>query len=185
MFSVASQIAEVELFFEALYLYSLYWEWQGYSSPCLYLNFASVMILCRVSSCIPSFSWRGRGVRGAFYTFTSFLSWVGHRGGGMGCLPSCVFVFIRYRWKKIDSVKINPLLIFPVYSFLLLSCLSCFKHPSLLSRDFPSTFFCSIYFFFLLLVSCFYTLRPFQIVLLTLSCGAGRREIRRFEGRRV
>ena len=54
-----------------------------------------------------------------------------------------------------------------------------------MSRDFPSTFFCSIYFFFLLLVSCFYTLRPFQIVLLTLSCGAGRREIMRFVGRRV
>ena len=78
--------------------------------------------------------------------------------------------------------SLNPLLIFPVQSFLLLSCFPCFKHPSLLSRDFPSTFFCSIYFVFLLLVSCFYTLRPFQIVLLTSSCGAGRREIRRFVG---
>ena len=107
MFSAASQIAEVELFFEALYLYSIYWEWQGYSSPCLYSNFASVMVLCRVSSCIPSFSWGGRGVRGTFYTFSSF---------------------------------------FYLQSFLLFSCLSCFKHPSLLSRDFPSTFFCSIYF---------------------------------------
>jgi len=32
--------------------------------------------------------WRGRGVRGAFYTFSSFLSWVGHRGG-MG-RPVCI-----------------------------------------------------------------------------------------------
>ena len=39
--------------------------------------------------------------------------------------------------------------------------------------------------FFLLLVSCFYILRPLQIVLLTSSCGAGRREIRRFVGGRV
>jgi len=37
----------------------------------------------------------------------------------------------------------------------------------------------------LLLVSCFYTLRPFQIVLLISSCGADRREIRRFVERRV
>ena len=126
------------------------------------------MILCRVSSCIPSFSWRGRGVRGAFYTFSSFfLSQVGHRGGDGTSAILCI-----------------PLLIFPVQSFLLLSCLSCFKHPSLLSRDFPSTFFCSI-FFYLLLVSCFYTVRPFQIVLLPSSCGAGRREIRRFVGRRI
>ena len=68
---------------------------------------------------------------------------------------------------------------FYLQSFLLLSCLSCFKHPSLLSRDFPSTFFCSIYFLLCLLVSCF------QIVPLTSSCGAGRREIRRLVGRRV
>ena len=33
MFSAASQIAEAELFFGALYLYSIYWEWQGYSLP--------------------------------------------------------------------------------------------------------------------------------------------------------
>ena len=141
MFSAASQIAEVELFFEALYLSIFYiLREQGYSSPCLYLNFASVMIQCQVSYCIPSFSWRGRGVRGAFSTFSSFfLSRVGHRGGDGTSTILCI-----------------PLLIFPVQSFLLLSCLSCFKHPSLLSRDFPSTFFCSIYFFFLLLVSCFY-----------------------------
>jgi len=88
MFSAASQIAEVELFFEALYLYSIYWEWQGYSSPCLYLNFASVMIQCRVSYCIPSFSWRGRGVRGAFSTFSSFFIASGTwRGGWDVCHP--------------------------------------------------------------------------------------------------
>ena len=33
MFSAASQIVEAELFFGALYLYSIYWEWQGYSLP--------------------------------------------------------------------------------------------------------------------------------------------------------
>ena len=160
MFSAASQIAEVELFFEALYLYSIYWECQGYSPPCLYLNFASVMMLCRVSSCVPSFSWRGRGVRGAFYTFSSFfLPQVGHRGAGDGT----------------SAILCIPLLIFPVQSFLLLSCLSCF----------PFHFFLFNLFFFLLLVSCFYTLRPFQIVLLTSSYGGGRREIRRFVGRRV
>ena len=82
MFSAASQIAEVELFFEALYLSIFYiLREQGYSSPCLYLNFASVMILCWVSSCIPSFSWWGERGEGAFYTFSSFLSQVGHRGG--------------------------------------------------------------------------------------------------------
>ena len=37
-------------------------------------------------------------------------------------------------------------------------------------------------FFFLLLVSCFYTLRPLQIILLTSSWGAGRREIRMYKG---
>ena len=36
MFSAASQIGEAELFFGALYLYSIYWEWQGYSLPCLF-----------------------------------------------------------------------------------------------------------------------------------------------------
>ena len=40
-------------------------------------------------------------------------------------------------------------------------------------------------FFFLLLVSFFYALRPLQIVLVTSSCGAGRRDIRMFGGERV
>ena len=123
------------------------------------------------------FQWNFLVGRGVFYTFSSFLYWVGHRKGWMGRLPSCVL-----GEKKLDSSI--PLLIFPLQSFLLFSCLSCFKLPSLLSREFPSTFFCSNYFFFLLLVCCFY-IRPFQIVLLTSSCGAGRREIRRFVGRRV
>jgi len=73
MFSAASQIAEVELFFKAMYLYSIYSEWQGYSPPCLYLNFASVMILCLVRSCIPSFSGRGkRGEGGILHIFQFF-----------------------------------------------------------------------------------------------------------------
>ena len=98
MFSAASQIAEGELFFEALYLSIFYiLREQGYSSPCLYLNLASVMILCRVSACIPSFSWRGDG--GILHIFQFFLSRVGHRGG-MGRLPSCIFVFNRYWLKK-------------------------------------------------------------------------------------
>ena len=50
-------------------------------------------------------------------------------------------------------------------------------------RDFPSNFSCSIFFF--LLVSCFYVMRPLQIVHVTLSCGAGRRDTRRFGGGRV
>ena len=59
--------------------------------------------------------------------------------------------FSWWRWRGVMGVfytfsSLNPLLIFPVQSFLLLSCFPCFKHPSLLSRDFPSTFFCSIYF---------------------------------------
>ena len=100
-----------------------------------------------------------RGVRGVFYTFSSFLSLVGHRKGWMGRLPSCALVFIRYWWKKLD--RSNPLQIFPVQSFLLFSCLSCFKLPSLLSRDFPSTFF--LFKFFFLLASCFLFLhfKPF------------------------
>ena len=40
-------------------------------------------------------------------------------------------------------------------------------------------------FFFLFLVSCFYSLRPLQIVLVKWSCGSGRRVIRRFRGGRV
>jgi len=108
MFSAASQIAEVELFFVALYLYSIYWEWQGYSPPCLYLNFASVMILCRVSSCIPSFSWwRGRGVRGAFYTFSSlFLSQGRHRGGDGTSAILCICLY-SLSVKKIDNVNLK------------------------------------------------------------------------------
>ena len=76
MFSAASQIAEIELFFEALYLNSIYLEWQGYYPPCLYLNFASVMILCRVSSWISSFSWwrgGGRCEGGTLHIFSSFF----------------------------------------------------------------------------------------------------------------
>ena len=102
IFSVASQNAEAEVLFGALCLYSIFWEWQGYSLPCLFLNFASV-IYC-VSSCIPSLhtfnkiSWWG-GEGGVLHIFKFFLSWVGHRGG-IGCLPSCVFVFIRYWWKN-------------------------------------------------------------------------------------
>ena len=59
------------------------------------------------------------------------------------------------------------------------------KPPSLMSRDFLPIFPVQFSFVFLLLVSCFYTLRPLQIVRLTSSCGAGRREIRRFVGGRV
>ena len=59
-----------------------------------------------------------------------------------------------------------------------------FQAPiSKIKRDFPSNFSCSIFLF--LLASCFYSLRPLQIVLLTLRWGAGRTEIRRFVGGRV
>ena len=52
--------------------------------------------------------------------------------------------------------------------------MSC-KPPYLISRAFPSNF-SKFSFFFLLLISCFYPLRPIQIVLVTSSCGAGRRD---------
>ena len=59
-----------------------------------------------------------------------------------------------------------------------------FQAPiSKIKRDFPSNFSWSIFFF--LLASCFYSLRPLQIVLLKLSWRAGRTEIRRFVGGRV
>ena len=58
--------------------------------------------------------------------------------------------------------------------------------PSLISRDFSSNFSCSLFFF--LLASCFLFL-DFEAspnrILVTLSCGAGRREIRKFVGGRV
>ena len=59
------------------------------------------------------------------------------------------------------------------------------KPPSLISRDFPSNFTCSICFF--LLTSCFLFLhfKSLQIVLLTSSWRAGRREILRFVGGRI
>ena len=108
--SAASQIAEAELFFGALYLYSIYWEWQSYSLPCLFLNFASVMILCqllipRYNTLSMKFSW-WRGGGGVLHIFQFFLSRVVHRGG-MGRLPSCEVVFIRYGWKRLDGVKLK------------------------------------------------------------------------------
>ena len=59
------------------------------------------------------------------------------------------------------------------------------KPPSLISIDFPSNNSCTVFFFLLASCSCFYTLRPLQIVILTLSCGTSRREMMRFVGRRV
>ena len=50
-------------------------------------------------------------------------------------------------------------------------------------RRVPFHFSCSIFFF--LHFSCFYVLGPLQIVLVTLSCRIGRKEIRKFEGGRV
>ena len=49
----------------------------------------------------------------------------------------------------------------------------------LIIRDFPSNISCLIFFF---LVPCLYGLSPLQIVLVTLSFGTGRSEIRRFGG---
>ena len=75
-------------------------------------------------------------------------------------------------------------------SFLGLGGGSALSTPSLVgggtsSKRFPFHLFLLIFFFLLASFSCFYTLRPFQVVLLTLSCGAGKREIRRFVGGRV
>ena len=56
------------------------------------------------------------------------------------------------------------------------------------TKRFPFQFFLFNFLFsscFLFFVYCFYILRPLQIVLLTSSCGAGRREIRGFVGGRV
>ena len=53
----------------------------------------------------------------------------------------------------------------------------------LIFRDFPYNLSCSILFF--PLIFCFFVLRPLQIVLVTWSCGASRREIMRFGGGRV
>ena len=79
----------------------------------------------------------------------------------MGHLPSCVFVFICYQGKKLDSVKLkSPSNFSSSFLFILL------KAPISTVKRFPFHFFSvQILFFFLLLVSCFYTLRPFQIVL--------------------
>ena len=90
------------------------------------------------------FSWRGGRVGGMLHIF-QFLFWVGHRGC-MGRLPSCVLVFISYRWTKLD-LKLKAF-------FFFLVCLVLSPH-----------LFCqeiSFHFFYLLLNSCFYTLRPFD-----------------------
>ena len=87
----------------------------------------------------------------------------------------CIYSFFYYIYALV-FFDFNTFITF--YIFLVVGSgggVMSSKPPSLKSRDFlPFSFF------FLLHVSCFYTLRPLQIVLLTLSCGAGRREIRRF-----
>ena len=102
MFSAASQIAEAELFFRALYLYTE--SGKVTLSLVCFLNFASVMLLCQLPY-IPSynilsmkFSWWGGGEGGVLHTFQVFILSI---SVGMGRLRSCVFVFICYRWKKI------------------------------------------------------------------------------------
>ena len=93
---------------------------------------------------------------GAFYTFSRE-----DIEGGWDVCHSVNLSLFAIGENKLDSVKL--------------------KSPS----NFSCSKFSSSFLFIFLLVSCFYTLRPFQIVLLTSSCGAGRREIRRFVGRRV
>ena len=172
--SAASQIAEKEL----SRTYSEHGKVTTLS-PCFASKFWFSHV-AGVSCCTLSmiFSWWWGG--GAFHTLSSLLFWVGHRGlGTSAILSSCAI------GEKTESVKLKSPSNFPIQSFLCLSCLSCFKPPSLLSRDFPPTFSVQFLFSF---SSCFlflYTLRPFQIVLLIKSCGASRREIRRFVGRRV
>ena len=87
-----------------------------------------------------------------YFLFSIFFYLGEMEGGNSSSLSSILSSFVI---QKIDKVK-------------------------LIIRDFPSNFSCSIFFF--LLVSCFYFLRPLQIVLVTSSCGACRREIRRFGG---
>ena len=53
------------------------------------------------------------------------------------------------------------------------------KPPCLISKDFPSNYLLNFLF------SCFYTLRLSKYFFFTSSCGAGRREIRRFVGGRI
>ena len=69
---------------------------------------------------------------------------------------SPILCLSSFAFGKKDSVQLNTPSNFPVQYFLLFSCLSNF-----------------------------YTLRPFQIILLTSSWGAGRREIKWFVGGRV
>ena len=98
----------------------------------------------------------GRGMMGAFSPFSRE-----DIEGGWDVCHSVNLSLFAIGENKLDSVKL--------------------KSPS----NFSCSKFSSSFLFIFLLVSCFYTLRPFQIVLLTSSCGAGRREIRRFVGRRV
>ena len=133
------KLQEKELFFPALYLRPILREARSLPLPLVLFSILLESAVTHVAfvSCFSThfmiFSWRLGGGGHATH-FSIFYLEYDIEKGGMGRLPSCV----------------NPLLIFPVQSFLLLSCLSCFKHPSLMSRDFPSTFFCSIYFFLFL-----------------------------------
>ena len=81
--SAASQIAEKQLFFRALYLYS------GSGKVTLFPSFDFKFRLSQVTASAPAFlhfQWNflgGREVGGILDIF-QFLSWVGHREGGMG-----------------------------------------------------------------------------------------------------
>ena len=137
-------------------------------SPCFFFYFAWVS--CNTVACVncisTHFPWYflgGGEEDGPCYTFSSFLFWEGHRGGDGTSTILCICLHLLLV-KKIDSVKLKSPSYFPVQSFLLFPCFLV-KPPSLLSRDFPATFF--LFNFFFLLVSCFYTVMPFQIVLLT------------------
>ena len=125
----------------------------------IFLESVGTHLAC-VSCCstyFPRYFLGGR--KEGLHIFQFFISSRTYKGGGIGCLPSCVFVFAIGEQNQIVQSS-NPLVtfLFKVFFFFLVYLA---LNPHLYCKEISFHSFCSISFFFQLLVSCFYTLRPF------------------------
>ena len=149
------KLQEKKLFFPALYLRPILREARSLPLPLVLFSILLESAVTHVAfvSCFSThfmiFSWRLGGGGHATH-FSIFYLEYDIEKGGMGRLPSCVFVFIRYWWKKWDSVKLKSSSNVPIQSFLLLSC---FLSPHFYCQEISLPLF--LFNLYFLLASCF------------------------------